>query len=128
MFFTQLKRIGSFIVSSKRDLLILFTSLFNKDTPKMIKTMTIAAFVYLISPIDFIPDVIPGIGLLDDAVIVPGLLYAMLSMLPQSVRIASEQRADFLAPKMPFILGGIAILFIAWTIFVLSAIYNFIFN
>ena len=28
---------------------------------------------------------IPGLGLLDDAVVVPGILYAMLQMLPASV-------------------------------------------
>ena len=54
--------------SSRRDILILFTALFNRNTPKMIKTMTIVAFLYLISPIDFLPDMIPGLGLLDDAV------------------------------------------------------------
>ena len=56
-------RIISFISSSRRDILILFTALFNRNTPKMIKTMTIVAFLYLISPIDFLPDMIPGLGL-----------------------------------------------------------------
>lgn len=122
------KRLGSFLLASKRDILILIAALFNKQTPRTIKTLTIAAFVYLISPIDFIPDMIPGLGLLDDAVVVPGVLYMMMQMLPPSVRSISEQRADYWAPKMPYILAVVAILIVAWTIFVLSAIYNFIFN
>lgn len=122
------KRIYSFLSSSRRDILVLVTALFNRNTPKFIKTMTIASLIYLISPIDFLPDMLPGIGLLDDAVIVPGILYTMLQILPPQVRRASEERADYLAPKMPFIIGIAAVALIAWTVFVLTAIYNFIFN
>ena len=93
----------------------------------MIKTMTIVAFLYLISPIDFLPDMIPGRGLLDDAVVVPGILYAMLQMLPASVRAKSEAQADYLGPKT-WLLAICGIFLIAWTIFVFVAIYNFIFN
>ena len=122
------KLIYSFLSSSRRDILVLITALFNRNTPKFIKTMTIASLIYLISPIDFLPDMLPGIGLLDDAVIVPGILYTMLQILPPQVRQASEARADYLAPKMPFIIGIAAVALIAWTVFVLTAIYNFIFN
>lgn len=42
--------------------------------PLWVKTIVPASLVYLISPIDFIPDVIPGLGQLDDlAVIVIGV-------------------------------------------------------
>lgn len=120
--------IWSFILAQKRNLLVLFTALFNRHTPRNIRVMIVAAFVYLISPVDFLPDVIPGLGLLDDAVIVPSLLVLAQSFLPQVVREDSERKADFLGPKMPFILAGVGILFVAWTVFVLMSIYNFIFN
>lgn len=83
-------RIWSFISSRRRDLLMLFTALFNRETPRAIRTMIIAAFLYLISPVDFLPDVIPGLGLIDDAVLVPGLLYAAMQFLPPQVRAVSE--------------------------------------
>ena len=120
--------IWSFILAQKRNLLVLFTALFNRKTPRNIRLMIVAAFVYLISPVDFLPDVIPGLGLLDDAVIVPSLLVLAQSFLPQVVREDSERKADFLGPKMPFILAGAGVLFVAWTVFVLMSIYNFIFN
>lgn len=122
------KQIWTFLQTGRRDLLVLFTALFNKNTPKMIKTMTVVALVYLISPVDFLPDMIPGIGLFDDAIIVPGILYTMLKLLPPSVRAKSEAQADYLGPKMPWILGLCGIFLIAWTVFVFVAIYNFIFN
>jgi uncharacterized membrane protein YkvA (DUF1232 family) len=36
--------------------------------------MMLGAFVYMISPIDLIPDLLVGPGLLDDVLVVPGLL------------------------------------------------------
>lgn len=120
-------RIWSFISSRKRDLLTLAAALFNRNTPRAIKTMIIAAFVYLISPIDFLPDIIPGLGLVDDALIVPGLLYTAMQFMPPQVRAKSEKRADYLMPKLPYILAIAGILLIAWTLFVLTAVYNFIF-
>lgn len=122
------RQIVSFLQSSRRDLLILFTALFNKNTPKTIKTMTIVAFLYLISPIDLLPDVLPGVGLIDDAVVVPGILFAMTQMLPAAVRVKSEAQAEFLSPKIPWILGICGIAFIAWIVFILMAIYRFIFS
>lgn len=121
-------KIWSFISSRKRDLLMLFTALFNRETPRTIKTMIVVAFLYLISPIDFLPDIIPGLGLVDDAILVPGLLYTAMQFLPPQVKALSEKRADYLMPKLPYILAIIVILLIAWTLFVLTAIYNFIFN
>jgi len=42
--------------------------------PLWVKTIVPASLIYLISPIDFVPDVIPGLGQLDDlAVIVIGV-------------------------------------------------------
>ena len=40
----------------------------------------------------------------------------------------SEAQADYLGPKMPWLLAICGIFLIAWTIFVFVAIYNFIFN
>lgn len=124
MFFT---RLVSFFKSSRRDLFILFTSLFNKNTPKSMKTMIVVAFLYLISPVDFLPDLIPGLGLMDDAVLVPGILFTILQLLPSEVRAKSESQVSYLSPKMPWILSIIGVFLVAWTIFVMVAIYNFIF-
>ena len=46
----------------------------NFIVPLKAKLMMLGALVYLISPIDLIPDLLVGPGLLDDALVVPGLL------------------------------------------------------
>ena len=43
------------------------------------------AIGYLLLPFDLIPDFIPVIGQLDDLLIVPGLIYLALKMIPDEV-------------------------------------------
>ncbi|MBN8690194.1 MAG: DUF1232 domain-containing protein [Armatimonadetes bacterium] len=48
------------------------------SVPIWIKVLPIVAGLYLISPIDFVPDVLPILGWIDDIVIVLGLLSQAL--------------------------------------------------
>lgn len=52
----------------------LWTVLNNPKSSNVSKTIAIGALLYLISPVDAIPDILPGIGLTDDVSII---LYAI---------------------------------------------------
>lgn len=56
--------------------------LLRRDTPWQVKTILGAAAVYLLSPVDLIPDWILGFGLLDDLTIV-SLLVALALKIAQ---------------------------------------------
>ncbi len=43
------------------------------------------AIAYFLSPIDLIPDFIPGVGHLDDILIVPGLIWLAFRLIPDEV-------------------------------------------
>lgn len=70
-------------------------------TPRLARVLLGCGVAYALSPIDFIPDFIPVLGHLDDAVIVPLLLVSGLALVPaemvrehrQSVRAACSIRA-----------------------------------
>lgn len=47
------------------------------DTPTHIKALIIGGLIYVVSPLDLIPDVIPGIGLLDDLGVV-GMVFSQV--------------------------------------------------
>lgn len=54
--------------------------LFRRDTPWTVKAILGSAIVYLLSPIDLIPDWILGFGLLDDLTIVSILVALALKI------------------------------------------------
>ncbi|MBC8318184.1 MAG: DUF1232 domain-containing protein [Desulfobulbaceae bacterium] len=59
--------------------------LFDRQTPWYVKLLITGGFFYLIVPIDFIPDTIPFIGLLDDVTIGTALIALALHLVPDKV-------------------------------------------
>ncbi len=55
-------------------LLAIFYCMNDVDTPKVIKLVLMGALGYVILPFDFMPDVIPGLGWIDDAAVITGAL------------------------------------------------------
>ncbi len=54
-------------------------------TPKPAKALLGLAVGYALLPFDFIPDFIPVLGYLDDAIIVPLLIIVALKMIPKEI-------------------------------------------
>ncbi|HBS22748.1 MULTISPECIES: YkvA family protein [Thalassospira] len=70
----------------------LLRSLFRPDVPLRSKFLLLAGIIYLVSPIDLLPDVIAGIGWIDDLVIVPLLGWLSYKSLPPSIK--SDMASD----------------------------------
>jgi uncharacterized membrane protein YkvA (DUF1232 family) len=79
----------------KRELTVYRCVLADARTPVSAKIFLGLAIAYLCMPFDLIPDFIPVLGHLDDAVIVPALVYAALRLIPQE--LVAEHRANALA-------------------------------
>lgn len=54
-------------------------------TPKISRVLFGAAIAYFLSPIDIIPDFIPVLGHLDDVLIVPGLIWLAMRLVPSEI-------------------------------------------
>jgi uncharacterized membrane protein YkvA (DUF1232 family) len=86
---TRLRRGFSF----QQEIFVLYFAVRDKRTPFYAKGIAILALVYLISPIDLIPDFIPVAGYLDDLIIVPLLLHIAFLVLPNSVKDSGRIKA-----------------------------------
>ena len=57
----------------------------DKRTPTKSRILLGLALLYIVSPIDLIPDFIPVAGQLDDLIVVPTLIFLALKMVPKEV-------------------------------------------
>lgn len=62
-------------------------------TPSLARWLLGAAVAYALSPVDLLPDFVPGIGHLDDALVVPLLVWIALRLVPREVIEAARARA-----------------------------------
>ena len=70
----------------KGDARLLWRALRHPQSPGWLKLGTLGIVLYVLSPIDLIPDVIPVIGVLDDIVLVPLAIRFLLNRLPAHLR------------------------------------------
>lgn len=63
-------------------------------TPRPAKWIAIATLAYAVSPIDLIPDFIPVVGHLDDALLIPLGLWLALKLVPDGLWEECLQKAE----------------------------------
>jgi len=70
----------------------LWFALRHPAAPSWLKWGTAGILLYLVSPIDLIPDVIPFLGAVDDLVLVPFAIRWLLRKLPPEIAAQSAAR------------------------------------
>ncbi len=73
--------------------LLLFYTLAHPDTPTWAKALIVAALGYLISPIDAIPDFLPG-GFVDDAAALAATVAALGAYITADIRGQAKHKAE----------------------------------
>jgi uncharacterized membrane protein YkvA (DUF1232 family) len=69
----------------KRDAVMLWFARQHRDTPFLAKALCVFTVAYALSPIDLIPDFVPVLGYVDDALLLPSLIWLAVRMLPAHV-------------------------------------------
>ncbi|MDR5738972.1 YkvA family protein [Caballeronia sp. LZ016] len=101
----------------KRDAMTLWFAYRNPATPLFVKLLCVFVVGYALSPVDLIPDFIPVLGYLDDALLLPGLIWLAIRLLPAGIVQESRLRADaWMAERRakPKSYTGAAVIVIVW--------------
>lgn len=97
----------------KTNIAMLFIAYKHERTPWYAKLVAIITVGYALSPIDLIPDFIPVLGFVDDAILLPALIWLSIRLIPADVIETCRQKAEGIfsngRPKN-YIAGGIIVL------------------
>ncbi|SEB06263.1 YkvA family protein [Variovorax sp. YR216] len=78
----------------KRDGVTLWFAGKHPATPLHAKALGVFVVAYALSPIDLIPDFVPVLGYVDDVLLLPGLVWLTIRLLPPEVLADCRTQAD----------------------------------
>jgi uncharacterized membrane protein YkvA (DUF1232 family) len=105
----MLARLRRWARAVRRDALLLWLAARDPRVGLAPKLLAAAVAAYAFSPIDLIPDVIPVLGLLDEAILLPGLIWLTLRLIPAPLRAELRERAEHMAARPVSRAGAVAI-------------------
>ena len=123
-----MKRVLGLLKVFRRDILVMLLAIFHRDTPGKVRGIMLVAVLYLLSPVDILPDTIPLLGIMDDVVIVPAAVYGLMKLLPAHVRQGSEDRASYLLRHGAAVVAVASAIVLLWLIFLAWGIYALFFG
>src|SRR6476660_8787566 len=97
----------------KRDVHAIYLAARDPRVPWYAKALALCVAGYALSPIDLIPDFIPVIGYLDDLIIVPLGIVAVVKLIPPEI-MAEHRAAAALASERPMSRTGAAVIVVIW--------------
>ena len=101
----------------KRDAVTLWFAYRHPGTPWFAKLLAAFVVAYALSPIDLIPDFIPVLGYLDDALLLPGLIWLNIRLIPADVLEECRERADLWMKEQgakPRSIAGAVLILAVW--------------
>lgn len=111
------ERIKSWARRIKRDSVTLWFACRDPRTPLVVKALCVFVVAYALSPIDLIPDFVPVLGYVDDALLLPGLIWLAVKLLPPTVVEDSRVKADAWMTaqgRKPTSKAGAALIVLVW--------------
>jgi uncharacterized membrane protein YkvA (DUF1232 family) len=109
----------------KQDAVMLWFAYKDPRTPWLPKIISMLAVAYALSPIDLIPDFVPVLGFLDDAVLLPAMIWLAVRLLPVEVVTACRQLAIAWMQanqRKPVNRWGVALVLTVWVLVLLFII------
>ena len=104
------QRLKSWATTLNRDVIAIWLAARDPRVPWFAKALALFVAAYALSPMDLIPDFIPVIGYLDDLLIVPLGIMAVVRMIPAPLMAEFRQTASARADRPKSIAGAIFVI------------------
>ena len=98
----------------KRDIAALWLAVRDPRVPLLAKITAACVVAYALSPLDLIPDFIPVLGYLDDLIILPLGIWAVVRLIPAPL-MAELRIAALALPRRPASMAGLTAILLIWT-------------
>jgi uncharacterized membrane protein YkvA (DUF1232 family) len=99
----------------KRDAHAIYLAARDPRVPWYAKALAFCVAGYALSPLDLIPDFVPILGYLDDVVIVPLGILAVVKLMPAHI-LAEHRAAASLAADTPVSRPAALVIVLIWTV------------
>lgn len=103
----------------KDDTLILYYAWKHPGTPLYIKGSLAAVLMYVLSPIDLLPDYLLGVGLADDIVLISAAILYIKGLLPDAVQIDCRRKSAKWQNRVPLFWGIVVGSIMLWIVLVI---------
>jgi hypothetical protein len=84
------------------------------------------ALAYALSPLDLIPDFIPILGLVDDLILLPGMIWLSIQLIPSQVMDDATLRAEQEPMRLSSNWVAAVVIYVLWVVGIESCIYYII--
>lgn len=98
----MLLRLRRLFKSAGRDVTRLFYACRHPHTPRAVKLAAILLLLYVVSPFDLVPEVVPLLGVLDDITLAAFVIPALLRRLPETARMQADRDSEALLRRVAF--------------------------
>lgn len=112
----MIARLKIWIHRAKRDVLALYLAARDPRVPWYARAMAAVVAAYALSPIDLIPDFIPVLGYLDDAILIPLGVLAVVRMVPDDVMADLRRQAEGWLRQRPSSVTAAVIIMAIWVL------------
>lgn len=95
----MIARIKLWAKKLKANIAVLYLAYKHESTPWYAKLSALITVGYALSPVDLIPDFIPILGFIDDAILLPAFIWLSLRLIPRGVIEHCRERAEDIFSK-----------------------------